>query len=227
MILSMCLPGRLGQSLHCGCGCAIVDLTLILDHQLELLGHSTLFILPYSIKNVISFQNLGVYCFSFEAVWMSMQVFDLSDVPGGILAEPRWENRQIGMDEKSKLSEIMCLWRFKTSNTPAAAEPEKQKYTKKSHVMASPKLDNKRLILFLVWWVLISTATFRCSGRKQHENMDPSCLLSALQAGYGGVMVWAWFRSHSQVADHENLELDLWVCEVNVWNSSIAKTTTI
>uniref|UniRef100_A0A8C6U1E2 Uncharacterized protein n=1 Tax=Neogobius melanostomus TaxID=47308 RepID=A0A8C6U1E2_9GOBI len=29
--------------------------------------------------------------------------------------------------------------------------------------------------------------------RKQNENMDPSCLVSTVQAGGGGVMVWGMF----------------------------------
>ncbi len=45
--------------------------------------------------------------------------------------------------------------------------------------------------------------------RKEHESMDPSCLVSTVQAGGGGVMVWgstncASFTCHSLpiVADH-------------------------
>ncbi len=29
--------------------------------------------------------------------------------------------------------------------------------------------------------------------RKEHESMDPSCLVSTVQAGGGGVMVWGYF----------------------------------
>nr|ACN10787.1 Transposable element Tcb2 transposase [Salmo salar] len=29
--------------------------------------------------------------------------------------------------------------------------------------------------------------------RKQHESMEPSCLVSTVQAGGGGVMVWGMF----------------------------------
>ncbi len=39
----------------------------------------------------------------------------------------------------------------------------------------------------LVWWVLISAATFRCRVRmwlKEHESMDPSCLVSTVQTGF-------------------------------------------
>ncbi len=32
---------------------------------------------------------------------------------------------------------------------------------------------------------------------KEHENMDPSCLLSVVQAGGGGVMVWGIFSWHT------------------------------
>ncbi len=33
--------------------------------------------------------------------------------------------------------------------------------------------------------------------RKEHESMDPSCLVSAVQAGAGGVMVWGIFSWHT------------------------------
>uniref|UniRef100_A0A3P8V2Z1 Transposase Tc1-like domain-containing protein n=1 Tax=Cynoglossus semilaevis TaxID=244447 RepID=A0A3P8V2Z1_CYNSE len=33
--------------------------------------------------------------------------------------------------------------------------------------------------------------------RRQHESMDPSCLVSTVQAGGGGVMVWGIFSWHS------------------------------
>jgi len=29
--------------------------------------------------------------------------------------------------------------------------------------------------------------------RKQNENMDPSCLVTTVQAGGGGIMVWGMF----------------------------------
>ncbi len=51
---------------------------------------------------------------------------------------------------------------------------------------------------FLVWWVSISAATFRCRvriWRKEHESMDPSCLVSTVQAS--GVMVWGIFSWHT------------------------------
>jgi len=32
---------------------------------------------------------------------------------------------------------------------------------------------------------------------KEHEGMDPSCLVSTVQAGVGGVMVWGIFSWHS------------------------------
>ncbi len=52
----------------------------------------------------------------------------------------------------------------------------------------------------LVWWVLISAAIFRCRVRiwcKEHESMDPSCLVSTVQAGGGGVMMWGIFSWHT------------------------------
>ncbi len=33
--------------------------------------------------------------------------------------------------------------------------------------------------------------------RNEHESMDPSCLVSMVQAGGGGVMVWAIFSWHT------------------------------
>ncbi len=33
--------------------------------------------------------------------------------------------------------------------------------------------------------------------RKEHESMDPSCLVSTVQAGGGGVMVWGIFYCHT------------------------------
>ncbi len=33
--------------------------------------------------------------------------------------------------------------------------------------------------------------------RKEHENMDPSCLVSTVQAGGDGVMVWGIFTCHT------------------------------
>ncbi len=33
--------------------------------------------------------------------------------------------------------------------------------------------------------------------RKEHENMDPSCLVSMVQAGGGGLMVWGIFSWHT------------------------------
>ncbi len=50
----------------------------------------------------------------------------------------------------------------------------------------------------LVWWVLIPAATFRVRiRRKEHESMDPSWLVSTVQAGGGGLMVWGIFSWHT------------------------------
>ncbi len=66
--------------------------------------------------------------------------------------------------------------------------------TRKIQFTQTPKLDNSRLEKrCLVWWVSISAATFRCRVRiwcKEHESMDPSCLVSTVQAAGDGVMVW-------------------------------------
>ncbi len=34
-------------------------------------------------------------------------------------------------------------------------------------------------------------------GRKEHESMDPSCLVSMVQTGGGGVMAWGLFSWHT------------------------------
>ncbi len=46
----------------------------------------------------------------------------------------------------------------------------------------------------------MSLMIFRCRvriWRKEHESMDPSCLVSMVQAGGGGVMVWGIFSWHT------------------------------
>ncbi len=47
--------------------------------------------------------------------------------------------------------------------------------------------------------VSISAATFRWLGQnlEEHESMDPSCVVSTVQAGGGGVMVWGIFSWHT------------------------------
>ncbi len=67
----------------------------------------------------------------------------------------------------------------------------------------SPKFDNRRLEKrCLVWWVSVSLLLRHWDGRvrilrKEHESMDPSCLVSTVQAGGGGVMVWGIFSWHT------------------------------
>ncbi len=76
----------------------------------------------------------------------------------------------------------------------------------------------------LVWWVSISAAKFRCRvriWRKGHQSMDPSCLVSMVQAGGGGVMVWGTFSWHTlgplvpnwaSFKCHSLLEYCCWPC---------------
>ncbi len=64
----------------------------------------------------------------------------------------------------------------------------------------SPKLDNRRLEN-VAWSGLnfccdISDGRVRI-WRKEHESMDPSCLVSMAQAAGGGVMVWEIFSWHT------------------------------
>ncbi len=40
---------------------------------------------------------------------------------------------------------------------------------------------------------------------KEHESMDPSCLVSTIQAGGGGVMVWGIFSWHTLVPIEHHL----------------------
>ncbi len=67
----------------------------------------------------------------------------------------------------------------------------------------SPKLDNRRLEKHcLVWWVSISAARVTI-WRKEHESMDPSCLVSTVQAGGCGIMVWGdIFLAHLVPIEH-------------------------
>ncbi len=76
----------------------------------------------------------------------------------------------------------------------------------------------------LVWWVSISAATFRWKGQNlvyRTWNMDPSCLVSMVQAAGGGVMVWGIFSWHTlsplvPIEHHLNatayLSIDCWPC---------------
>ncbi len=48
------------------------------------------------------------------------------------------------------------------------------------------------------YWFLLRQSDSRVSiWRKEHESMDPSCLVSTVQAGGGGVMVWGIFSQHT------------------------------
>jgi len=44
--------------------------------------------------------------------------------------------------------------------------------------------DESRFLLMVIW-------------RKQIENMNPSCLVTTVQTGGGGVMVWGMFSWHT------------------------------
>uniref|UniRef100_A0A8C6ULN9 Uncharacterized protein n=1 Tax=Neogobius melanostomus TaxID=47308 RepID=A0A8C6ULN9_9GOBI len=75
--------------------------------------------------------------------------------------------------------------------------------------------------------------------RKQNENMDPSCLVTTVQAGGGGVMVWGMFSWHtlgplvpighrlnatdylSIVSDHIMVNRFLWPCP---WRSGVVNS---
>ncbi len=46
------------------------------------------------------------------------------------------------------------------------------------------------------WFLLHSDVRVRIC-HKEHESMDPSCLVSMVQAGGGGVMVWGIFSWHT------------------------------
>uniref|UniRef100_A0AAY5K6U7 Uncharacterized protein n=1 Tax=Esox lucius TaxID=8010 RepID=A0AAY5K6U7_ESOLU len=50
--------------------------------------------------------------------------------------------------------------------------------------------------------------------RKQNENMDPSCLVTTVQAGGGGVMVWGMFSWHTlgPLVPIGNLTCRLFIC---------------
>ncbi len=80
--------------------------------------------------------------------------------------------------------------------TPGAAPVSYEQETEAKYRTGSPKLDNRRLEN--VAWSDESQFLLRHSdGRvriwhKEHESMDPSCLVSTVQAG-GGVIVWGIF----------------------------------
>jgi len=48
-----------------------------------------------------------------------------------------------------------------------------------------------------VAWSDKSRFLLRHSDGKQNENMDPSCLVTTVQAGGGGVMLWGMFSWHT------------------------------
>ncbi len=68
-----------------------------------------------------------------------------------------------------------------------AAEPEAAEWHLDEYTACFP--DESRLLLrhsdgrVIIW-------------HKEHESMDPSCLVSMVQAGGGGVMVWGIFLAH-------------------------------
>ncbi len=47
------------------------------------------------------------------------------------------------------------------------------------------------------WFLLLHSDGRVIIWRKEHESMDPSCLVSMVQAGGGGVMVWGIFSWHT------------------------------
>ncbi len=67
----------------------------------------------------------------------------------------------------------------------------------------SPKLDNKRLKKIKIAWSDISQFLLQHSDgrvriwRKEHESMDPSCLVLMVQASGGGLIVWGIFSWHT------------------------------
>ncbi len=63
---------------------------------------------------------------------------------------------------------------------------------------SSPKYNRRLKKSYLVCWFML----WHLNGRvriwhKQHESMDPSCLVSMVQAATGGVMVWGIFSWHT------------------------------
>ncbi len=58
--------------------------------------------------------------------------------------------------------------------------------------------DWKNIALFDETWFLLRHSDDRVRiWRKEHESMDPSCLVSTVQAGDGGVMVWGIISWHT------------------------------
>ncbi len=66
----------------------------------------------------------------------------------------------------------------------------------------SLKLDSRRIGKNVAWSDESRFLLWHSDGRvriwrKEHESMDPSCLVSTVQAGGGGVMVWGIFSWHT------------------------------
>ncbi len=85
--------------------------------------------------------------------------------------------------------------------TPGAAPVSWEQETEATIRTGSPKLDNRRLEKVALseesrFLLRHSDGRVRI-WRNEHESMDPSCLVSMVQAGGGGVMVWAIFSWHT------------------------------
>lgn len=97
--------------------------------------------------------------------------------------------------------------KLQQQNTTAGASAVSFQQKTEAAGTASTKLNNRGLEKrCMLWWVSISAVTLRqgffyC---KQHDGTDPSCLVSAVQAGGGGVIVWGLLTPYYQLSIVKN-----------------------
>ncbi len=135
-------------------------------------------------------------------------------------------DRLVRDDRKATVTQITTRYNQGVQNTISEHTTRRTQQQKTTPVPLLSDKNSTRRIQFtqthqqkigkscLVWWVWISAATFRWvrTWLKKYESMDPSCLVSTVQAAGGGVMVggdiflahfgslstnWASFKRHS------------------------------
>lgn len=98
---------------------------------------------------------------------------------------------------QKSISERTARWTLKQMDYSSKQETEATIYK------CSSKLDNNiEDWKNVAWSVESGFLLWHSDGRvriwsKRHENMDPSCLVSTVQDGGGGVMVWGVFSWHT------------------------------
>lgn len=95
-------------------------------------------------------------------------------------------------EETAKESRILALMDYNSRRPPQGAIRVSQKQESQATVLAVSKIGQYKSGKPLVQPCLMlhhSDARVRLWS-KQHESIDPSCLLSMAQAAAGGVMIW-------------------------------------